>query len=124
MKHLQSIKAYILTLKNRSNFHALVIQSPPGWGKSTTVDKALTEMRITPVVVGAYATPLHIYNTICQNPNAMIVFDDCAGIFNDPKSMSILKAATWQSTGQISSSDGISRRISWGSTSDKVDSTF
>ncbi|MBI2712756.1 MAG: hypothetical protein HYX41_07890 [Bdellovibrio sp.] len=120
MKHIETIKAFIKTLRNSGTFHALVIHSAPGWGKSTTIDAALKDLQVDVVSVGAYATPLHIYKTLCQNPSSLIVFDDCAGLFSDVKAMSLLKAATWQSSGH-----GVSvRRISWGSSSDKVEQSF
>ena len=72
------------------------------------------------VSAGSYATPLHIYKMLCQNPKGLIVFDDCAGLFGDTRAMAILKAATWQTSGH---SQG-SRRVAWGSSSDKVDHPF
>lgn len=120
MKHVETIKAFIETLKNSENFHALVIHSAPGWGKSTTIDSALNHLGLSAVSAGSYATPLHIYNLLCQNPGSLMVLDDCAGLFSDLKAMSILKAATWQTSGHGSSA----RRISWGSSSEKVDQPF
>jgi len=120
MKHVETIKAFIKTLMNSESFHALVVQSPPGWGKSTTIDVALADLAIDAVVAGSYATPLHIYNTLCRHPDSMIIFDDCAGLFSDQKSMAILKAATWQSSGQ-GATTRTSRRVAWGSTSDKAE---
>ncbi|MGK5084357.1 hypothetical protein WDW37_13760 [Bdellovibrionota bacterium FG-1] len=120
MKHVETIQAFIKTLMNSETFHALVVQSPPGWGKSTTIDLALAELALDAVIAGSYATPLHIYNTLCRNPDSIIVLDDCAGVFSDPKAMAILKAATWQSSGQ-GATPLKSRRVTWGSTSDKVE---
>lgn len=121
MKHIQTIQALIKTLLNSESFHALVVQSPPGWGKSTTVNQAISELGISAVVAGSYATPLHIYNTLAKHPSATIIFDDCAGVFTETKAMSILKAATWESTGSASSKG---RRVTWGSTSDKVEMPY
>ena len=123
MKHVESICAYIKALLNNNSFHALIIESPPGWGKSTTVNRALAELEIQAVAAGAYATPLHIYNTLCRHPNDLIVLDDCAGIFNDTKSMSILKAATWPGSGSGTGSDRSTerRQVAWGSISEKVE---
>lgn len=122
MKHVATIKAFIKTLMNSESFHALVVQSPPGWGKSTTIDMALAELGVEAVAAGSYATPLHIYNTLCRHPDALIILDDCAGLFSDPKSMAILKSATWQSSGQgATTTTQPWRRVSWGSTSEKVE---
>lgn len=121
MKHIQTIYALIKTLLNSGSFHALVVQSPPGWGKSTTVNQAIQELGISAMAAGSYATPLHIYNTLARHPNATIIFDDCAGVFTDTKAMSILKAATWESSGTAPANG---RRVTWGSTSDKVEVPF
>jgi hypothetical protein len=123
MKHLEIIRSFIRTLINSDTFHALIVESLPGLGKSTAIDTALSECGVEGVAVGAYATPLHIYNSICKHPNSILVLDDVAGLFSDPKSMAILKAATWQSSGQgkTGSNNQQPRRVSWGSTSDKVE---
>ena len=115
MKHLDAVLAYLNTLTKSEIFHALVIESKPGWGKSTTLELALKRLRIQWTSGGSYATSLHIYNTLCAHPDALVIFDDCASIFSDPKTMSILKAATWTSSGGNGR-----RRIAWGSTSEKV----
>jgi hypothetical protein len=118
IKHIKTISQLIQTLIVSDDFHALVVESAPGWGKSTAIDLALRKRKISAVPVGSYATPLHIYQTLTANPNSVIILDDCAGLFSDAKSMSILKAATWQSSGQ--DENGKARIVSWGSSSDKV----
>ncbi len=63
--------------------------------------------------VGAYSTPLNLYNLLFDNQQKFIVIDDCAKLFTDSASMAILKAATWgNSTGK--------RIIRWGSTSERA----
>lgn len=126
MKHLETIEAFIQTLINSDTFHSLVVESLPGWGKSTAIDLSLAKCGVEACTVGAYATPLHIYKTICRYPKSVLILDDCAGIFSDQKTMAILKAATWQSSGQGMGTGGgpgtrKPRRVSWGSTSEKVE---
>jgi hypothetical protein len=116
MQHIEDIRLLTQTLLKSSQFHALVIQSAPGWGKSTTIENVLNSEKIPYLSLGSYSTPLFLYNAICSNPDSLIVLDDCAGLFQDTVAMSILKAATWKSSG---SSD--SRKIAWGSTSEKVE---
>src|ERR1035437_10098353 len=100
MKHLENIQAFIRTLINSDTFHGLIIESFPGLGKSTAIDLALSNVGKDAVSIGNYATPLHIFNSICRNPNSILILDDTAALFSDPKSMAILKAATWRSSGQ------------------------
>jgi hypothetical protein len=121
MKHVETIKPLIRTLVHSDAFHALVIESAPGWGKSTTIDLALKELNLKGVMVGSYATPLHIYHMICHHQDAILIFDDSAGVFSDVKAMAILKAATWESSGSGANSSLGKRKVAWGSTSDKVE---
>lgn len=126
MKHLNTIEALIRTLIKSIKFHALVVESMPGWGKSTALDLALSKCGIEAISAGAYATPLHIFNTMSRSPTSVLIFDDVAAIFSDPKTMAILKAATWQQSGGGGGAvaNGVAqkpRRVSWGSTSEKVE---
>ena len=98
------------------------MESLPGMGKSTTIDLVIQKCAIEAIAIGAYATPLHIYNKMCRHPNSILILDDCASLFSDQKAMAILKAATWGSSGHGGSADARKlRRVSWGSTSDKVE---
>ena len=65
--------------------------------------------------LGAYSTPLALYNALAQRPDDLHVIDDCAGLFGNPIAMAVLKAAAWTSVGS-----GGERRMAWGSTSEKV----
>lgn len=116
MKHIEDIGALTELLLSSKNFHSLVIEGAPGWGKSTTVEKILQERRISFVTLGSYTTPLRLFTFLSENPKGTIVVDDCAGIFGDVIAMSILKAATWPSSG----TEG-TRLVTWGTTSEKVD---
>ncbi len=115
MKHVEDIRALTDLLLSSRNFHSLVIEGAPGWGKSTTVEKLLTERGICFQALGSYTTPLALFKFLSRNPKELLVIDDCAGIFGDAVAMAILKAATWPSSG----SDG-TRLVSWATTSDRV----
>jgi DNA polymerase III delta prime subunit len=112
MNHVSTIKMLIRTLVNSHEMHALIVEGPAGWGKTTTVDRALRELGIEGVHLGAYATPLHFFNVLSENEGRTVIIDDCAGLFNDQISMAILKAATWGQSG--------ARKIKWGSSSLKA----
>ncbi|MCC6812292.1 MAG: hypothetical protein IT381_33025, partial [Deltaproteobacteria bacterium] len=120
MKHVDNIRKLLRTMLASERFHALVVVSPPGWAKSTTIDAAIAELAVDHHAIGAYTTPLSLYNAICGHPSKLLVLDDCAGLFTDTKAMAVLKAATWPSVGaERGGADG-SRRVAWSSTSDKV----
>lgn len=115
MRHVEDICALIRVLQHNNTFHALVVESPPGWAKSSTIERLLKESGTEFFSLGSYSTPLALYNSICKHPNSLLVLDDCAGLFNEPTAMAILKAASWTSTGS-----GGNRRITWSSSSEKV----
>jgi len=115
MQHIQDIAALVRALEVSSRFHTLVIQSPPGWAKSTTIDRILGELGIPYRGIGAYTTPLSLYNELSKTPDITVVLDDCAGVFGDATALSILKAASWPGMGASGN-----RQISWLSTSDRV----
>lgn len=115
MKHVEDIRALTEILLSSDNFHSLVIEGAPGWGKSTTVERVLNEKGKTFKALGSYTTPLALFKFLSKNPRELLVIDDCAGIFGDTIAMAILKAATWPSSG----SDG-TRLVSWATTSERV----
>jgi DNA polymerase III delta prime subunit len=112
LNHIDAIESLLLTIRASEKMHALIIEGPPGWGKTTAVEDALKAAGVAGVHLGSYSTPLHLFNFLHENSRTIIVIDDCAGLFSDQSSMAILKAATW---GQ-----GKKRKIRWGSTSGKA----
>lgn len=113
MNHVSAIKKYIEAIIDADDMHALIIEGDAGWGKTTSVEEALRLSRIEAFNLGAYSTPLNFYNFLAEHSDGIILLDDCAGIFNDPSAMAILKAATWPSRGN-------KRLVKWGSTSSKA----
>ena len=110
MDHVAAIRKYIEAMMHAEDLHILIIEGPPGWGKTTAVQDALRLAGIKEVHLGAYSTPLNLFNFLAENLNSVGLIDDCAGIFHDPSAMAILKAATWPSINE-------QRIVKWGSTS-------
>lgn len=113
LNHVIAIRKYIEAIINADDMHSLIIEGPPGWGKTTSVEESLQLAKIDALHLGAYSTPLNLYNFLAENIDGMILLDDCAGIFNDPSAMAILKATTWPSRKN-------KRIVKWGSTSTKA----
>ncbi len=86
----------------------------PEISSTTAVGDALVRLNIDYVHLGSYATPLGLFNFLFQNSGAMILIDDTSGLFNNPQTMALLKAATWEHPGR-------GRVIRWTSTSEKAD---
>lgn len=119
MDHVTEIRSLVTVLLKSSTLHALIIQSEPGWGKSTTVEASLKEAGKPFIAVGSYTTPLALFRTLQENPDKLILLDDCSGAFADSRSIALLKAACWTAAG----CEG-RRTVRWESTSSKVtDST-
>ena len=95
MDHASDISSYIQLLMTSQHFHLLLVQGPPGWGKSSLTRRALDSLQVPFRELGAYATPLGLFNGLVENDCELLVIDDCAGLFHNPLSMSILNAATW-----------------------------
>lgn len=112
MKATDKIKNLIHTLNKADGFNACIIEGAPGWGKTTAVADALVRLKIGYAHLGTYATPLGLFNFLFQNSDSMILIDDTSGLFNNPQTMAILKAATWEHPNR-------GRVIKWTSTTEK-----
>lgn len=111
-KHVENIRRLIFTLNSTPQMHALIIEGPAGWGKTSAVLSALDDSGLKAVHVGSYSTPLNLFNFLHDNFDSLVLIDDCAGLFNDQSAMAILKAATW--------THGSSRVVRWGSTTSRA----
>lgn len=114
MKTSEKITNLVRTLSRADSFSACIVEGDPGWGKTTAVGDALVRLNIDYVHLGSYATPLGLFNFLFQNSGAMILIDDTSGLFNNPQTMAILKAATWEHPKR-------GRVIRWTSTTEKSD---
>lgn len=85
---------------------AMVVQGPPGLGKSFGVEKAAEEIAGDFEHIKGYIRPTGLFKTLYRNRNkgSLIVFDDIDSLFGDETSLNILKSA-------CDSSDV--RKISW-----------
>lgn len=113
LDHIVAIQKYIEVIFNADDMHALIVEGPPGWGKTTAVETALRLSGFKGIHLGAYSTPLNLYNFLAENNNCIILIDDCSGLFDDSSAMAILKAATWPL-------EANRRVLRWGSTSNRA----
>lgn len=115
MDYLNDIKKFISILVRSQKFHLLCISGAPGWAKTHTTRQFLSELGITYQMLGAYSTPLALYNHLSEFPNDISVIDDTAGLFYNAQALSILNAATWPGVAKTGK-----RIVTWTSTSEKV----
>ncbi len=96
-------------------FHLLCISGAPGWAKTHTTRQFLSDLGTNYRMLGAYSTPLALYNHLSNFPHDISVIDDTAGLFYNAQALSILNAATWPGV-----TKGGKRVVTWTSTSEKV----
>jgi hypothetical protein len=76
---------------------SLVIAGSGGLGKSYTVKKVLSACGLVEdedyIIVKGYATPKSLYRKLYENPDMVIVFDDCDSVLKDQTAVNLLKAA-------------------------------
>jgi len=114
VSHAAKILSYLKILLGSPQCHLLIIESLPGWAKTSIIEWALREAGNDFVSLGSYSTPLHFYNCLCRHTGQTLVLDDSRGLLETPTGQSLLKAATAKSVGA-----GGMRLVSWGSTGGK-----
>ena len=125
MQYLVDIKRFISFLLNNPTQHALIISGPSGWAKTSAVRSILGDLGAPYQLLGAYSTPLALYNKLALGdgscPKAGIVrglyvLDDTHGVLTNPQALSILNAASWPSADQLGQ-----RTVSWTSMTEKAE---
>jgi replication-associated recombination protein RarA len=71
LNHVFAIGQLIKSIAKSNANHAIIIEGPPGWGKTTTVDQALVETKVPAVHLGAYSTPLNLFNFLFENSDKL-----------------------------------------------------
>lgn len=115
LNHEVEICQLIQSIAKSRKYHALIISGPPGYGKTTAVNRALASSGVKAARLGAYSTPLGFFNFLHSNADKFVVVDDTSGLYNDSSSMALLKSATW-------SQDG-SRSVRWDTLSTRAAAT-
>lgn len=114
MDHIADITEYLRMLLASEHFHALLVQGPPGWGKTSLIRSSLGQLGVNYRVLGAYATPLALFNALAGDPDGLLVIDDTAALFQNQTAVSVLNSATWPGA------EG-TRRVVWSSTTVRVE---
>lgn len=112
LDHVDTIKRLLKTVCASDKMHALMITGPAGWGKTTAVDEAMRLSGAHGCSLGAYSTPLNLFNFLHGNSKELVIIDDSAGLYSEASAMALLKAATW--------AQGKPRILRWGSTTGKA----
>ena len=73
--------------------HGAIIVGPAGVGKSRTVREVLNRSGRDFVVLNTRVTALGLFRVLEENPEGVIIIDDVPELLNDPRAVSLLKAA-------------------------------
>jgi len=71
----------------------LIIKGRCGIGKTRNTIQYLKKQNIDHKLINSYITPLELYKILYNHRDRLIIFDDIEGIFNNKKSVGILKQA-------------------------------
>jgi len=122
LKKLEILKKFVEGV-SKGYAYSLIVVSQAGVGKTETTLKTLTELGFEEekhfLYINSYITPLELYNQLKETNELekpkILILDDCEDIFNNVKTISLLKGALWQIPNGL-------RKVSWFSTSHKVKS--
>lgn len=97
---------------------SMVCTGEGGLGKSYTVMQGIKEAGLVEeedyVVLKGHCSPRALYETLYNNSDKLVVFDDCDSVLKDDKSVNILKAAldsyerrmvTWSTSARLADED-------------------
>ena len=114
----RNLSVYTKLLVEKDSEMALqIVAGPPGIGKSYEIVDALngTIGEHGYQIISGKSTAIEVYNTLFQNRNSVVLFDDCDSIFDSQDSINILKAAT-----QVNHKTG-RRNVQWRSNTKLVE---
>jgi len=99
MDKLEVFKHYVnMLVKNHIN--CFLCHSKAGYGKTFTTINFLKELNQEYIYVSGVTTPVELYKLFFDNNNKIIVLDDVETMFQDDKTIQLLKSALWSVTNQ------------------------
>jgi hypothetical protein len=88
-----------------------------GLGKTRVVLRTLEAEGVEPVILTGHCTPLAMYMSLYEHPEAVIFLDDCDAMFRNLPALGILRSALWEG-------DKGHRLVNYNSSQLKVPSSF
>lgn len=94
----QLLRHHIRLVARRDSLGAAVFGAKGGCGKTRVVLETLRDEHVRPVILNGHCTPLSLYTTLFNNPDSIIVCDDCEGLSRNLSALGILRSALWGET--------------------------
>lgn len=115
------LKEYYRNFRNyvravaQEHHNALMVESPPGLGKSYQITKVLTnELGENGWVKhSGFSSPMEFYETLYEHRDKVLFLDDIEGLLGNRRALANLKQATWDESG--------TRTVEWKSSSSKLE---
>jgi len=94
VKQFEALKLYVQMLFDKANpIQSIVLSGPGGVGKSYEIFDEMEKRGIDYTLVKGYSSPRALFNTLRDNSDQVVVFDDCDSIWEDANALNVLKAA-------------------------------
>ena len=115
MNSKEIIKTLLIGTIQGNLTHSLIIKSPHGQGKTTTILETIDGLGTDYKYIPNHLTPKGLLNTLERYNGKLIIFDDCDNMLADKQSLSLLRGAVFELPNG-------KRWVSW--ISDKSEKTF
>ena len=94
VKQFQALKLYVEMMFDKANpIQSIVLSGPGGVGKSYEIFDEMEKRGIEYVLVKGFSTPRALFNTLRDNQDKVIIFDDCDSVWEDANALNVLKSA-------------------------------
>jgi hypothetical protein len=118
LEERQHLLAHHVRLVARGMANGLCVYgSRGGLGKTRVVLQTLVAEGVEPVILTGHCTPLAMYMSLYEHPEAVVFLDDCDAMFRNLPALGILRSALWEG-------DKGHRLVSYNSSQLKIPSSF
>lgn len=94
VKQFEALRLYVEMMFDKANsIQSIVISGPGGVGKSYEIFDEMERRGIDYVLVKGYSSARGLFNTLRDNKDAVIIFDDCDSIWEQADALNVLKSA-------------------------------
>ncbi len=94
VKQFQALQCFVEMLFDKANaIQSIVVSGPGGVGKTYEIFDEMEKRKVDYILVKGYSSPRALFNTLRDNADKVIIFDDCDSIWEDANALNVLKSA-------------------------------